>query len=218
MSRDNDNQTHDSGAADFELGVRFEDAPEDEKGTPGSADDAAPDKAPLLSALQDVSSRMAELSEAFDTKLKYDAHKNKIIDELHQELQEYRDDLIKKHLHSTVVDVIKIIDDIRKFKAHYESQETSPETTAQLLDFMEEVAGDLEDLFTWQGIAPFTCQTAHFDNTRQRVVKKIETHDPSMDKAIARSIRPGYEWDGKILRPELVAVYVYDHTEKGDML
>ena len=52
-----------------------------------------------------------------------------------------------------------------------------------------------------------------FDARRQRVLKKIETSDIAKDKTVAESLRPGYEWDGQILRPEIVAVYVYQGGE-----
>lgn len=208
---ENGNQGRGNSETDFELGIRFEDAAQEE------ADNIEPKSPePKLSALEIVSDQISQLSASFETKLKYDAHKNKIIDELHQELQKHRDGMVQKHLHSMVTDVIKVIDDIRKFRAHYETVETSEQTAARLLDFMEEIAADLEDLFSWQGINPFTCDVKHFDSTRQRVVKKLDTDDPSMDKAIAQSMRPGYEWNEKILRPELVSVYVYNNSEKGD--
>ena len=222
MTHDNDNsndkQEPDARQTetDFELEIRFDDETDWPAEDAGNDDNRQPE--PENAALEAVNRRIAQLSEAFETKLKYDAHKNKVIDELHGELQEYRDGLVKKYIHSMVTDVIKIIDDIRKFKAYYEPGPITEQTAARLLEFLEEIAGDLEDLFTWQGITAFTCGVTHFDNTRQRVVKKVETSDPTMDKTIAETMRPGYEWDGKILRPELVTVYVYDHSGKGDRL
>jgi molecular chaperone GrpE (heat shock protein) len=209
---DNEDQGRTDSENDFKIGIRFEDTPEDAEDRKESTEAGCQD-----SGLQIIADQLQELSASFESKLKYDAHKNKIIDELHQELQKHREGLVQKHLHSMVTDIIKVIDDIRKFKSHYETADASEYTPAQLLDFMEEIAADLEDLFSWQGITAFTCDVKLFDNTRQRVVKKLETDDPSMDKAIAQSLRPGYQWDGKILRPELVSVYVYDNTEKGDM-
>lgn len=216
----------------FEIGIRVEDAPGEDPAGNGKEPDTRiegtaihkgldspdPDEDPVLSEIRQVRDRLTQLHESFEDKLKFDAHKNKVIDTLHRELQEYRQGVIQKHLHSLITDTIKIIDDIRKFKAHYEQQPPSEHTAEKLLAFLDEIAADLEELFSWQGVIPFTCDQAHYDNTRQRVVKKIETSDPAMDKTVAESMRPGYEWNGKMLRPELVAVYVYNDasTEKGD--
>ena len=47
------------------------------------------------------------------------------------------------------------------------------------------------------------------DSSRQRILNKIETDDPEKDKTVAERLRPGYEWDGKIIRPEMVSAYIY---------
>lgn len=231
-----DNPDNNKPEEDFEIGIQIdsdlenqpaEDAPEKDPGA--TAENAGPETEnagarpqgdqSIHSEISTLRRQLQKLASEFESKLKYDAHKNKIIDNLHDELQEFRDGVIKKHLHSMVMDLIKIIDDIRKYKAHYAEQntETSPAQTAQnLLDFMDDIASDLEDLFAWQGVSPFRCDDKKFDNNRQRVVKKIETDDPEKDKLVAASIRPGYTWENKVIRPEMIAVYVYndDPTDK----
>ncbi len=160
----------------------------------------------LLSA---VKLRIDDLAQAFEAKLKYDEHKNKIIDDLHQSLQQHREGLLKKYLHRIVMDVIKIVDDMRKLTAHYHQQSHSSETSVKLLKYIENITADLEDMFSWEGVTPFTCDGDTVDTARQRVLGKIETNDPEKDKTIAERLRPGYEWDGKIIRPEMVSVYAY---------
>lgn len=150
-----------------------------------------------------------QLSREFQSKLKHDAHKDKIIDNLHQELQDYKDDLLKKYLKNFVMDIIYVIDNIRKLTTYYGSLTLSEKDPVKLLNLMESIPSDLEDVFSRQGIRTFTCDNSVFDPRRQRVLKKTETNDPSKDKAVAESLRPGYEWDGQIIRPEMVSVYVY---------
>lgn len=170
----------------------------------------------ILSELQTLREQVDILSAEFITKLKYDDHKNRIIDDLHQELQIFREGLVRKHIHSMVTDIIKIVDDIRKFTAHYQEQPHTEETAASLLDFIDQIASDLEDLFSWEGIVPFTCGQNTFDTMRQRIIKKIETDDPDKNRLIAESIRPGYEWDGKMIRPEMVSIYVFNDANMKD--
>ena len=169
-----------------------------------------------LDAINGLKQQIEALIEGFETKIKIDEHKNKIIDTLHDELQTFREGIIKKHLYSFVTDVIKIIDDIRKFKGHYTGESPSEEVVTNLLTFLDSIASDLEDLFAWQGVVPFMCGTPTFESSRQRVIKKIDTDDPTKDKTVAESLRPGYEWDGKMIRPEMVAVYVYTQTSNGE--
>ncbi|CAN2041883.1 molecular chaperone GrpE [Candidatus Magnetomoraceae bacterium gMMP-15] len=156
-----------------------------------------------------VQQQLVHLHKEFQAKLKYDAQKDKIIDNLHKELQEYKSDVVKKCLQSMVMDVIKTIDGMKKLAAHYRSKDPEEKDFINMLKILEIIPSDLEDIFAVQGIFPFTCDKKTFDPVRQRVIKKIETSDQSKDKTIAKSLHSGYEWEGRVIRPEMVAVYVY---------
>ncbi|MEZ4551482.1 MAG: nucleotide exchange factor GrpE [Desulfobacterales bacterium] len=193
-------------------------APESEPETGKTEADelsSAPEAEPAsdLSLFVDIKSQLTDLARSFESKLKYDEHKNKIIDDLHSSLQDYRDGLVKKYLHRIITDIIKVVDDMRKFVAHYQnnSQTDAPpdEKSEKLLKYIENIASDLEDLFSWEGVVPFNCDGDMFDPARQRILKKVETDDPEKDKTIAQRLRPGYEWDGKVIRPEMVSAYTY---------
>ena len=172
-------------------------------------EDVPDDENPETTAFDEIKDRLTELSQSFESKLKYDEHKNKIIDDLHQSLQEFREGLIKKYLHRFITDIIKIVDDMRKFTSHHKEQPPSEETTEKLLKYIENISSDLEDLFSWEGVVPFTCDGERIDSSRQRILNKIETDDPEKDKTVAERLRPGYEWDGKVIRPEMVSAYIY---------
>lgn len=164
--------------------------------------------------LDAVENMLSRLSQDFEGKLKYDIHKEKIIDKLHQELQEYKQDLMKKLVLSFVLDVIKLADDIRKWISHFKALDPSQRDPIKLFRYLEAIPGDLEDIFHWQGVKPFSTSEGGFDPARQRALKKIPTDNPDLDKSIARSIRPGYEWEGKVIRQEMVAVYIYSGETK----
>jgi len=164
-----------------------------------------------------INTRLAELKDEFIGKLKYDAHKDKVIDKLHQELQEYKQDIVKKHILSIVLDVVKVADDIRKWLTYFRSLEVSQRDPVKLFRYLEAIPSDLEDIFYWQGVKPYSSKDDVFNPAKQRAIKKIHTDDPSKDKTIAKSLRPGYEWDDKVIRQEMVAVYVYeDEVESAD--
>ena len=158
--------------------------------------------------------QLGELKDEFIGKLKYDAHKDKIIDKLHQELQEYKQDIVKKHILSIVLDVVKVADDIRKWLTYFRSLDVSQRDPVKLFRYLEAIPSDLEDIFYWQGVRPYSSKDGIFNPAKQRAIKKIPTDDSAKDKTIAKSLRPGYEWEDKIIRQEMVAVYVYeDETE-----
>ena len=43
---------------------------------------------------------------------------------------------------------------------------------------------------------------------RQKIVRKVETADASMVKKVAESLSYGYEYNGKIIYPEKISIYV----------
>jgi molecular chaperone GrpE len=164
--------------------------------------------------LNNISCQLDALQWEFLSKLKNDAHKDKLIDLLHQELQAYKSDLVKKHVQSMVVDVIKIIDDIRKLSEHYEAMNQEEIECNKLLHLLKRIPDDLEDIFLYQGVKPYTCGGIEFDASRQRILKRVDTSDASLDNKVAKSLKPGYEWGEKVIRPEIVAVYLYQRLSE----
>jgi len=163
--------------------------------------------------LDEIKEQLNSLAKLFETKIKYDEHKNKIIDELHQALQEHRQGLLQKYVQRMFMDVLKVVDDIRKFSAHYKDKPYEAEVAEKLLNFLQTTASDLEDLFSWEGITAYSCEGDILDPARQRVINKVQTDDPQKDKTIAERLRRGYKWDEKIIRPEMVSIFVYQKQE-----
>ena len=178
-------------------------------------DDAVIDQDLMVGRLESLGLQIEELKRDFEGKLKYDAHKDEIIDRLHSELQEYKQDIIKKYVLSIVMDVVKVADDIRKWLAYFRSLEVSQRDPRKLFRYVEAIPSDLEDVFYWHGVKPFSQQEGAFDPSRQRAIKKIPTDDPALDKCVAHSIRPGYEWETKVIRQEMVAVYVFKQGQES---
>lgn len=183
--------------------------------TPDTDSDDFFDQDLLVGRLESLSHQIDELQREFEGKLKYDAHKDEIIDRLHSELQEYKQDIIKKYVLSIVMDVVKVADDIRKWLTYFRSLEVSQRDPRKLFRYLEAIPSDLEDVFYWHGVKPFSNQEGTFDPARQRAIKKVPTEDPTLDKNVVHSIRPGYEWETKVIRQEMVAVYVYQEAQES---
>ena len=163
----------------------------------------------VASLLAQMRQDLSELGNDFRAKLKYDDHKQKIIDQLHKELQEYRNDLIRNLLRPVLMDVILLADDQRKLLANYNNKAPEALEPAKLLKLMNDIPDALDDLLYGQGVEIFSNDEPAFDPKCQKALQKVETHDPELNRTVARSIRPGYRWDGHLLRHEIVAVYVY---------
>ena len=162
----------------------------------------------LLLKIDEQGAVQQSLQEEFQSKLKYDQHKEKIIDDLHRELQGYKNDILKKAIQPLVLDIINTIDNINKVTWSYRNQKNVP--ADKLLEVIEAFSGDLEDVLYRQGIESYKSQEAVvFNGNRQKILKIIETAKMNSDKLVADTLKKGYEWDGKIIRPEMVSVYAY---------
>lgn len=173
-----------------------------------SGDGADPEIRRLLGEVQ-------ALRREFSEKLKFDAHKNKIIDNLHNDLQEYKSDFARKYMQSIIMDLIQVIDNFRKLADHYDVRDPDASDPDKLLRIIKNIPSDLEDIFYRQGVKPFTCDGEIFDPSRQRVLKTLVTDEMEKDKMVAESLRPGYEWDGQVIRPEIVSAYIYKQEHKN---
>ncbi|EDN67991.1 GrpE protein HSP-70 cofactor [Beggiatoa sp. PS] len=123
--------------------------------------------------LERIEEQLNTLQVDFQGKIKYDQHKEKIIDNLHSELQEYKNDLIKKLLQPMIMDVIHTIDDVKKLINHYQEQSTTEIDPQKLLKLMESIPDDLEHLLYRQGVETFNCSETMFNPNRQRAIKNI---------------------------------------------
>jgi molecular chaperone GrpE (heat shock protein) len=164
---------------------------------------------PIQIKLDEIHDVVDGLRRDFEFKLKNDAQKNKIIDGLHTELQAYKNDIVKSHLRSLVMDVIQFIDNTRKLTQHYATRSPSEADPVKLLNLLNGIPSELEDLLNRQGVSPFTCPDRTFDPGRQRAIKRIPTPEENQDKTVAETVHPGYEWDGQVIRPEMVKVHVF---------
>ncbi|WP_166405116.1 nucleotide exchange factor GrpE [Desulfonema ishimotonii] len=164
---------------------------------------------PVSLKLDEIERHLERLGREFESKLKHDTHKNRVIDTLHRELQEYKKDVIKKQVKALIMDIIQFVDNSRKLAQHYSVQDASAADPRKLIRLLNGIPSNLEDVMGRQGVSSFTCEDSVFDPTRQRVLRRVETSDPSEDKTIAQRLHPGYEWDGDMIRPELVSVYVH---------
>jgi molecular chaperone GrpE len=155
-----------------------------------------------------LESQFNNLNKEFTTKLKIDESKEKIIDNLHRELQSYKDDQIKDVVKPLINDLILMADRIRKIVESFEKEEEL--YPKKLLRILNESIQDIEDILYRQGIEPFSCEDDNFDIKRQQIVKTIKTDDASKDKKVVEVLGKGYEWDGKLFRHEKVNIFVYE--------
>ncbi|URZ05085.1 nucleotide exchange factor GrpE [Clostridium felsineum] len=159
---------------------------------------------------EQFTAQIENLKEEFESKVKYDKHKDDIIDSLHEELQDYKNDIIGKMIKPLLTDIIYTIDNNNKTCEALKEKDAAEFTKEKVLKVVSGLSEDLEDMLYRQGVEDFTFDFSEFDPKRQKIVKTVETEDKDKDRTVARSIKKGYLWEGKVIRHELVEVYVYN--------
>ena len=160
----------------------------------------------IIDSMQLLITEMQRLKEDFETKVKYDESKDRLIDSLHRELQVYREGLHFKILRPVFIDLIAMHDDLGKLIESMMTEEASKmldRTIKNLQSFQESI----EEILRRNGVEAFSVEDNTFISSKQRALQAIGTSDAVLNKQIARRVRKGFEYEGKVLRPELVVTY-----------
>lgn len=188
-----------------------------EGGFPVTEDESAPkspDLSPILEQLTSLQEQMKFLRDDFNAKLRYDASKKEIIDRQYQELDAYHREVHEKLSKAIVMDIISEIDGAERSAEHYGALEATPENYAKLKKLVLAQAEDLKDLLENNDIVSYRTEAGEpFNHKRHSVLKTIPTDVPALAKTIQASLRWGFEKDGKVVRPEKVAVYIFEAPE-----
>ncbi|AMV38219.1 nucleotide exchange factor GrpE [Planctomyces sp. SH-PL62] len=156
---------------------------------------------------EQVGRKLEGLQSQFDREVRAEANRERIVDRLHAELQEYKQDLLLKVQRPIFVDLIQLHDDVGKMAAA-----VAPDSEA-FRGTLESIQTALEDVMYRQGVEPFRAEGDAFDPRRQRAVATVPTADPALAKTLAARIRPGFQAGDKVIRPEVVSVYT---LQKGE--
>lgn len=159
-----------------------------------------------------IKNLISDLSAQFESKIKYDKHKEEIIDKLHSENQAFKNDLYKKLILPLVNEIIFMLDDYSTlFKKHSESDITEVDVPKLLKQFGG-VSEDLENLLYKNGIDVYSVEGEQFDSSKQKVIKTIPTDDLLKDKTVCEKLKKGFVLDGKIIRMEHVSCFKFEKT------
>jgi molecular chaperone GrpE len=164
--------------------------------------------------------RLSQQLEAIQTVLeresRAEATRERVIDRLHAELQEYKHDLLLKVQRPIFVDLIQLHDDIGKMIEARSAADPDPERATAVRGILESIQVAIEDILYRQGVEPFAAEGDAFDPRRQRAVATVATDDPARNKTIAARLRKGFQASDKLIRPEIVSVYTFRSPPPAD--
>ena len=160
-----------------------------------------------ITTLGEVLNRKLDaLTTVFEREIRAESTREKVVDRLHAELQEYKQGLLLGILRPVFIDLIQLHDDMGKMVA---AQPEPEGEVARLLDLIRGFQQGIEDILYRQGVEPFAQIDDAFDPRRQRALSTVPTDDPSRNKRVAARLRKGFQAGDKVIRPEMVTVYSF---------
>ncbi|GIL09218.1 MAG: hypothetical protein BroJett033_7290 [Chloroflexota bacterium] len=157
----------------------------------------------VVSAVEAIAQSVSQLRMDFDTKIKYDESKDRTINALHQELQDYRADIVLKHQRPLVNDLISLYDDLGRLVA-----------AGGAVDHLADIQSDIETMLARSGIEAYEMPQDTFESAFQRVQQVVPTDQPDLDRRVAARVRRGFRYGDRVIRPEIVDIY--RHTPPAD--
>jgi molecular chaperone GrpE len=179
-----------------------QETPQDEIEAELSQDERVLDVPSLSEKLDSLSALIEDLQGEFERKIKYDESKERIIDRLHEQLQDYRADLHFKLIRPLVMGLIELHDDMHSLAAEG-ADGVDERQRKTMLSFAESI----EELLSQNGVDAFALSAPEFVPRRQRSIYTVPTEEPAQDKLVAEHVRKGFRYEERILRPEIVATY-----------
>jgi molecular chaperone GrpE len=168
----------------------------------------------VLAEIIKLSGQVEQLQQGFDTKVKYDNSKDRTIDALHKELQDHREGLHFKILRPLFMDLIALYDDLGNVIKHIKSELADDDTPApKALKALQSFQESVEDTLYRHGAESFEEEGDLFSGHRQRAIKTEPTDRADQDRLVAHRLRKGFEYDGRLLRPEMVAIFKFTEND-----
>lgn len=157
--------------------------------------------------LQATHNSIEELATLFQNRLVYDANQEKVIDQMHAELQKYKNDLFATLLRPILVDIIEVVDSIRKTGEAFAGKgDAEKEASGIILGYIE----DLHNLLASYNVEVYKSTPGDsYTPIKQRIVSCVMTGEMALNGKLVESLGFGYLHNGKVIWAEKVKVYKY---------
>lgn len=165
----------------------------------------------ILESQQQLSEKIEDLNALFNARILHTEHEEKIVDQMHKELQKYKEDMYAQLVRPILLDVIEVRDSIMRMAAAYlakpEGEQNIPNKT------FSDYAFDLQDILERNSVEIYRSKSGDdFTPIKQRVIKKVPTVDESLHGKVAESLSCGYSYNGRTISAEKITVYYFEKT------
>lgn len=166
----------------------------------------------LFDGINQMSDRLLSLEKLFKSKILHSAHEEKIVDQMHRELQKYKEDMYSQLVRPILLDMIEMRDSILRVTAAHlskpDGEQRIPVKTFSMY------ASDVQEILEKNNIEIFKSdENSEFTPVRQRAIKKIATNDQNLHGKIAESLSDGYNYNNKPISAEKVSIYYFEQPQ-----
>ena len=187
--------------------------PKTDTDTPAAEDEST---ATEPDALAEMNETLLALRGLFEQKIARDQNQNKMFDAIYAEMTSYKEGFMLDSLHKPMIRrLIMLYDSFGILESQLDGILDGDGTSAgdALSGFrnnLDNVRLELEEVLSSIDVTRFEERLEVLDRKLHRTIGRQSTHDPEQDRKVAQVHKHGFNWQGKVFRPEEVTIFHYE--------
>lgn len=169
-----------------------------------------------IDKLNDELARHMNLLETlFETKIMADGQREKLIDSLHAELEQYKNDMFAKIFKPILCDIIYLREDMRKIMRNIR-QKDDDITKEKFLSILDGYIMDTADILEKYDVEIFDCAENEYVPIKQKIIKILPADCEQISGTVAEKLSDGYSLNDRVIFPQKAVVYKFNQNDGGE--
>ena len=188
--------------------------------TTNSTDQADQTEMKQLNDISEVRQSLAALQDLFEKQISRNQNQTEMFDKLYAEMKDYKESFLLEVLHKPIIhNLIQLYDSFVSLESQFDdicngNDEDMKDVLSQYRKNLENFRFKLAEVLFRMDVSPYTESSETLDRQLHKTHKVISSEDPEKDRKIAEVHKIGFNWRGKVFRPEVVTIYRYNSTSQ----
>ncbi len=171
-------------------------------------------------AISEVRQSLAALQDLFEKQISRNQNQTEMFDKLYAEMKDYKESFLLEVLHKPIIhNLIQLYDSFVSLESQFDdigsgNDEDMKIVLTQYRKNLENFRFKLEEVLFRMDVSPYTESSDTLDRQLHKTRKVIPSDNPEQDRKIAEVHKIGFNWRGKVFRPEEVTIYRYNSTSQ----